>query len=213
MIVEVEHAKIVATLPIEQVKTPLSISWSPDSSKLAVGNNAARVMVFDAKSWSVSVEQAFSGNARKLRWHDDNTTVRVVEEHTELSARMYEWNTSTGEVRQVSSRPIATSHLNPSPDQKLAASSGSDGATYLWDFQTGERCGVLLVAPDKSTHGICPDGRIVSSSQNVADANFVFFLRTANGTELLAPSEFGQRYGALLWPADQKVEVDKELQQ
>jgi len=148
--------------------TVRTLSFSPDSSQLAISANEVRVWDVKAKTWR-AVPNGYTHRIEDVVISPDNSTV------ASCGAALTLWDVPTATVRKVLSDhdDVVSYCASFSPDGNLLASGTQDGRVNLWDVKTEKLTGVLQPnKPNSSSDPIIaiifsPDSKkIVSSSHN-----------------------------------------------
>ncbi len=143
-----------------------SISFSPDSRRIAVPGAPGTVGVWDVTTGrrvgtplaigTADVEEAiFAAGGRILIASDDSGSVSVVDAATGRPIRR---------PLSVGSKPAAALAL--SPDGRLLAAASFEGSVFVWDTKTGELYGTPLTADTGAVSDVVfsPDGRTLVSA-------------------------------------------------
>lgn len=164
----------------------LSVSYSPDGTRIASSSSQGRICVWDAQVGQVTlgpleghtreaISVAYSPDGARIMSGSYDKTIRV-------------WDSSTGRVTFILEglksdlRSIAYS-----PDGATVASGCADGTIFVWDLHTGRPTHSPLVRHDSGSAidsiAYSPDGAQIASAAN--DTIFVHDVRT--GQNLLNP--------------------------
>jgi WD40 repeat protein/tRNA A-37 threonylcarbamoyl transferase component Bud32 len=143
-----------------------SISFSPDSRRIAVPGAPGTVRIWDVATGrrvgqplhigEADVEEAiFSRDGRALIASDDSGSVSMVDIET---GRLF------GRPLSVGDEPAAA--LDLSPDGRLLAAASFGGSAFVWDTETGSQYGSPLTADTSPVNDVAfsPDGRTLVSS-------------------------------------------------
>ena len=143
-----------------------SISFSPDSKRIAVPGAAGTVGIWDVATGrrvgrplvigEAYVEEAiFAGDGRTLIASDDSGSVTMVDIGT---------GRPIGRPLETDNETVAS--LDLSPDERLLAAASFDGSVFVWDTKTGAPYGSPLTAGTSPVNDVAfsPDGRVLVSS-------------------------------------------------
>jgi len=156
------HTGFALLLPqLEQ--GPTSVSWSPDSGRVASASNDQTVRI-----WEVSTGEQLmpplrhSKAVRSVSWSPDGSRLASAG----MDARISVWNATTGE-RLHSLRDTGTvACVDWSPNNQRLASASYGGWIKVWDAISGEQT-LMLSGHDDMTRSVAwsPDGKkLVSAS-------------------------------------------------
>jgi WD40 repeat protein/class 3 adenylate cyclase/predicted Ser/Thr protein kinase len=142
-----------------------SISFSPDSKRIAVPGASGTVGIWEVATGSrvgkpLSIgsedveETIFAKDGHTLIASDDSGSVSMIDLATGRQIRP---------PLSVGSKPAAS--LDLSPDGRLLAVASYEGPVYVWDVQTGEPYGSPLTADTSAVSDVefSPDGRTLVS--------------------------------------------------
>ncbi len=150
----------------QQLGGAQSISFSPDSKRIAVPGAAGTVGIWDVATGrrvgrplvigEAYVEEAIlAGDGRTLIASDDSGSVTLVDIGT---------GRPIGRPLEAGDEPVAS--LDLSPDERLLAAASFDGSVFVWDTKTGAPYGSQLTAGTSPLNDVAfsPDGRTLVSS-------------------------------------------------
>jgi WD40 repeat protein len=148
-----------------------TLAWSPDGTKLAVGDSSGAIKVFDLdrKRVLMSVDKAHLTHVSGLAWYPDNQRLAS----SGLDNRLVQWNTATSQVLLEANQletPLVRS-LAISPDGRFLL-AGHDqfkelDFTSLWDADTLTRLAYDLFQHKQTVSAVAftPQGnRFVTAS-------------------------------------------------
>lgn len=114
-----------------------SVSWSPDSTQLAVGTSEGTILIWDVAAQAVvAVLGGHAGGVGMVAWSPDGALI-ASNGRTESLVRV--WNVASGRlVQSLSGHSGTVTAVSWSPDGTVVASSGHDMTLRLWDVASGE---------------------------------------------------------------------------
>ncbi|MBK8900504.1 MAG: serine/threonine protein kinase [Anaerolineaceae bacterium] len=115
-----------------------SVTWSPDSTRLAVGTNEGTILVWDVAAQAVlAVLGGHEGGVGMVAWSPDGALI-ASNGRTEAGVRV--WEAETGRlVQSFSGHGGTVTAVSWSPDGTVVASSSHDMTLRLWDVASGEQ--------------------------------------------------------------------------
>lgn len=145
----------------------LTISWSPDGCRLAIGCSTGRISIWDAASgrcWATL--HGHTNAVNSVAWSPDGKRLASGAEDETLRL----WDTQTAEPLQtLSGHTSSLRSVAWSPDGKKLASGSVDCTVRLWDSETTELLCVLFGHED-GVNAVTwsPDGRSLCSGSDDA---------------------------------------------
>ncbi|WP_433677712.1 toll/interleukin-1 receptor domain-containing protein [Nocardia sp. CA-119907] len=142
----------------------LSVAWSPDGSRLAVGGRDKAVRVWDAATGGLQwTTLGRVGGITSVAWSPDGRTLAVGGAH---GVGLHDASTG-GHRLTLRGHSGRVESVAWSPDGRFLASAGRDHTVRIWDAQGGESTLVLR----GHTAGVesvawSPDGRHIASAGN-----------------------------------------------
>ena len=177
---DVSAGREAAFLPIEG---PVWVcGWSPDGRKLAVGDHAGTIRIYDRASWRQTA--ALSGSRdmiRFLAWSGDSAAIAT----GDSSGSLWVWEVPSGALRF--SKPVQSDRIDAvawSHDGSLLASAGADRSVALVKARDGEVSKQLQGhASVVTTVAFSPDDEMLASGS--LEAPYVMVWNSSGtGTEL-----------------------------
>jgi WD40 repeat protein len=166
-----------------------SLTWSSDSSKVAVGCNAKNSNQIVVKELSAPDREmkplvGHRGTVVALHWPEDGTLISLGEDRT-----VRYWNPVTGRLNET----IATSAKDGvfSPDGKLVASRIGN-TIRIWEAATGRTVRSMILVGGDQYLTVTGDGQIDHSPD--LRTELVYLVMTEDGQRLLTPAEFAEQY-------------------
>ncbi len=145
-----------------------SVSWSPDSSRLAVGTNEGTILIWDVTAQAiVAVLGGHEGGVGSVAWSPDGEWI-ASSGRTDALVRV--WQASGGLWHTFSGHGGTVTAVSWSPDSTVVASSSHDSTVRLWDVNSGEQARSFLVN---------------------ALGQVLFVVRSPNGEEMVATGRTG----------------------
>ncbi len=146
-----------------------SVTWSPDSTRLAVGTNEGTILVWDVAAQAVlAVLGGHEGGVGMVAWSPDGA---LIASNGRTDALVRVWEADSGRlVQSFSGHGGTVTAVSWSPDGTVVASSSHDSTLRLWDVASGEP--------------------VRSFSVN-ALGQVLFVARSPNGAEMVATGQTG----------------------
>ena len=187
----VQASRVQFAFPVR----PLSVAYSPDGARLAIGSADGTVTVVDTDTGQELLNFAehtgpiwritFSPDGKRLATASDDKTAKV-------------WDAATGqELLNFAGHTDPILVITFSPDGKRLATGSTDGTVMVWDALTGQQ---LLSLSDHTdlVYGISfsPDGkRLITGS-----GDFTVKVRDAETGQVLLTPQGDAAFGALYSP-------------
>ncbi len=187
--------------PPRILKTPGSINlcWVPTGGQLiSLGLGGANVVDADTGKEERSLASFGLGWPKETAWSPDARRLIV----TGVSLGTPVWNFETGKIER-----FLVGHTNMnmkmngesavsvawSADGRSILTAGHDGQARFWDAGDGRTLGILLLLTENRHLALTPEGHYRGSPG--IEGELVYVAATDEGTEILRPSEFAEKYG------------------
>lgn len=137
-------------------------AFSPDGSRIAAGNLAANVVVWDARGGEPQhVLRGHSGSVEGVAWSRDGARLLS----TSADGHVAVWDAATGALlRRVPAGPLTIYTAAYDPEGRIVATAGQDGAVVLFSAETFAPLRVLGGRPAAHAAACAPDGAYVAAA-------------------------------------------------
>ena len=154
-----------------------SSTFSPDGKKLAVGNDAGTLTMFDIgsgkKLWEANEH---TGNIRSIAFTLDGTSLVS----GGFDGKAFLWDTNSGkELHRFSGHLAGITNVAISPDGKQLATSSADSTTKVWDLNEGSL--LYTLSANKfydyfwvNNVAYSPDGNLLATGSEDGTMRFYF---------------------------------------
>ncbi len=162
-----------------------SVSWSPDSKRLASASDDQTVIVWNVQTGEkIRTLTGHSGPVKSVSWSPDGKRLASASEDKTAIV----WDAQTGEkIHTLTGHSKDVSSVTWSPDGKRLASASFDKTVIIWNVQTGEKFRTLT-GHSEAVHSVTwsPDGKRLASGSGDAtvivwDSQSLDKIRTITG--------------------------------
>ncbi len=143
-----------------------ALAFSPDG-KLLVSGGYRQLLVREMRSGKLSRKIGpFSGAIRGIAFHPDGRTLAVAEGVPGRSGAVTLVNFDSGETNAIERTKDEMLAVAFSPDGKILASGGTDGAVTIWPAAGGDALKKLEHAGWVTALAFSPDGKLLASGSS-----------------------------------------------
>jgi len=183
------------------------MALSPDGTILAVAMYGDGIALYDVHSQKLREEldlPVTNPRTSFLRWSSDGK--QLISAHTNNTLRY--WDVASGlqmKCNRMQGGSSRVERMALSQSGKVGATVTIDGSIYLWEAETGNAVGTVVLFPDRQHLLVSPDGHYRTTLDTEKD--LVHIVQTDSGEQLtLTPAEFAEKYG---WKNDpEKVRLN-----
>lgn len=206
---DIESCKRIASIPhrdkmfYTEFLEHLTMALSPDGTILAAAYDAG-IALFDVHTQRLRKTLALPHNKPRtffVRWSSDGR--QLISAHADHTIRS--WDVAFGletKCHKMGRGGVGWMRLSQSGD---VGASIVGGSIYLWETETGDPIGRVVLLPDRQYVCVNPEGHYVATPE--IEEDLVYVVQTDSGEQLtLAPADFAKKYG---WKNDpQKVRLN-----
>jgi len=207
---DIESCKQIASIPHRgHTNYPrfFPMALSPDGTILAVAMYGDGIALYDVHSQKLREEldlPVTNPRTSFLRWSSDGK--QLISAHTNNTLRY--WDVASGlqmKCNRMQGGSSRVERMALSQSGKVGATVTIDGSIYLWEAETGNAVGTVVLFPDRQHLLVSPDGHYRTTLDTEKD--LVHIVQTDSGEQLtLTPAEFAEKYG---WKNDpEKVRLN-----
>jgi WD40 repeat protein len=169
-----------------------NLCWSPTGEHL-MGFGQGGVIILNANTGKEErTLVGGSGWPYDTAWSPDGKKLLVA---GDLKGNIPVWDFAIGKFERFlvghAHRPVVS--VAWSGDGKTILSAADDGQVRFWDAADGRTLGILLLLTENRHLALTPEGHYRGSPE--IEGELVYVAVTDDGTEVLRPSEFAEKYG------------------
>ncbi|MGV9642905.1 nSTAND1 domain-containing NTPase [Streptomyces sp. NPDC003514] len=171
------------------------VAWSPDSRRLAVGDDVRTARVWDLDTGESTLLSGHTDSVNGIAWHGS----RIATVSRDRTVAVWDVTAPGGQSRTLLGHKGSVTSVSWSPDGTRLATASQDGTAVIWDEGRGVAVGSLGHAGDVSQAVWSPDSsRLVTVSRGGVAA----VRRVDDRTELFALRGHADEITSVSWSPD-----------
>ncbi|MGW2723365.1 NACHT and WD repeat domain-containing protein [Streptomyces sp. NPDC001492] len=171
------------------------VAWSPDSRRLAVGDEVRTARVWDLDTGEATLLSGHTDSVNGIAWHGS----RIATVSRDRTVAVWDVTAPGGQSRTLLGHKGSVTSVSWSPNGTRLATASQDGTAVIWDEGRGDAVGSLRHAGDVSQAVWSPDS---SRLATVSRGGVATVWQVGDRTELFALRGHADEITSVSWSPD-----------